>query len=278
MKTNTPPRSLRAWTATLLAALATAACPSTVNTADGISEISSADLPATAEKCLTIGAKLGIEGAERRDLGRALAAFERAGSLAGETTDLLVKQAKTIFFYLEPLRPSDRPDGWLDKGDSVADRLIAGAVDRVEGHYYKATFMGFRAQAHQTKANAMIPEIVEEVRRGIEIDASYDDAAGLMFLGMILVKAPAWPHGVGDPEEGIETLRRGAKTSSYPLNRLILAKALFHLEQTVAGCRELIKVLSAPKRGRWARTGARYRKEAQILRRSYSCSNIGRRN
>jgi len=242
----------------------------------GVEERAVSNLPESASECRAVAEKLGVEGAERRDLARALAALERIEALDGSDTDLLVEQAKVVFYYLEPLSPSDRPDRWLDKGDGVANRLVEGFPQRVEGHYYKATFMGFRAQAHQTRADDMIPVIVEEVRRAIEIDASYDDAAPLMFLGTILVKAPAWPHGVGDPEEGIEMLQQGVDASSYPLNRLILAKAFFHLEHVFAGCRELDKLLRAPKRGRWAQTGARYRKEARVLRHSYSCSNIGR--
>jgi hypothetical protein len=234
------------------------------------------DLPETTEKCLSLAKRLGREGASHAELRLALRALERAETLSSASVDLWIKQARVVFLIAEPKAKQARVVPWLNRGQQLAKRIMKIAPERVEGHYYNAAFLGFRAQLQEVSGLDLLPQIVESGRRAVEIDESFNDSAPLMMMGMVLVQAPAWPHGVGDPDEGIEMLERGVDLSSYPLNRLILGKALLIDGQVMSGCNELAKVLHAPKRGRWSRTGLRHRQEARVLSSTSRCSTVGR--
>lgn len=233
-------------------------------------------LPETAAECIELAERLGNEGASRAELRLALRALERAETLRGGELELWIEQARLIFLISEPISKQARVVPWLNRGQQLSKRVIRFAPSRVEGHYYYAAFIGFRAQLQEVGGLDLLPEIVEHGRRAIEIDETFNDAAPLMMMGMVLLKAPAWPHGVGDPEEGLEMLERGVELTDYPLNRLIYAKGLLIDGQRTAACKQLAKVLAAPKRGRWAKTGRRHRREAKVLSNTSRCSEIGR--
>jgi hypothetical protein len=249
--------------------------PPTTQTPE-IIENSEDDLPDTPEACLAMAERLGVEGASHAELRLALRALERAETLSSLSVDLWVEQARVVFLIAEPLSKEARVLRWLNRGQQLAKRVIKSAPERVEGHYYRAAFLGFRAQLQEVGGLDILPQIIESGRRAMEIDETYSDAAPLMLMGMVLVQAPAWPHGVGDPEEGIELLQRGVEISDYPLNRLILGKGLLIDGQISAGCKELRRVLNAPKRGRWAKVGQRHRQEARVLYNTSRCSSAER--
>jgi hypothetical protein len=265
----------------VVAAVAGAACPPFVTRLqapprDTLAVRAPHNLPATAAECIALAQRLGVEGARRADLRRALRALERAEALEGGTPDLWVAQARVVFLIAEPIAKEAQVLRWLNRGQQLAKRIARAAPERVEGHYYHAAFLGFRAQIQEVGGLDLLPSIVESGRRAVEIDPLFDDAAPLMMMGMVLVHAPAWPHGIGDPEEGLELLRRGVEATAYPLNRLILGKALMIDGQTALGCAQVAKVLTAPKAGRWATTGTRHRQEARVLFSTSRCSSFGR--
>jgi hypothetical protein len=201
---------------------------------------------------------------------------ERAETIDGATPELWIHQLRILFLLAEPQSSDMKIMPWLNRGDQLAKQLVTQEPERVEGHYYRAVFLGFRAQLQEVGGMDLLPHIVEAGQKAVELDPAYDDAGPLMLMGMVLVRAPAWPHGIGDQEEGLTMLHRGVKLSAYPLNRLVLAKALFASQQTAAGCRELAKVLAAPRRGRWAKTGLRHRREARLLTSTQRCSQARR--
>ena len=90
-------------------------------------------------------------------------------------------------------------------------------------------------------------------------------------MGSVLINAPAWPLGIGDPEEGIELLKRAVDISDYPVNSIILAKALLSEDMVTEACSHLDKALLKRKVGRWGKTWARHRPEAWALWNSYRC-------
>ncbi len=263
----------------LAPALATvlAACPAFLLApgAEGTGPVDEEDgLPSTTEECVALAERLGVEGGSPAELQLALRALERAETLGGPDDDLAVEQARVLTRLAASLGKSTKSVRWLDRGDRVAKRILASTPDRVEGHYFKAVFLGLRAQIQEVGGLDLLPEMVASARRAVEIDETYDDGGPLIALGVVLVKAPAWPHGVGDPDEGIEVLERAVALSDYPLNRLMLGSALIEVGQKTAGCRELAAVLAAPKRGRWAKTGEQHREAAQLLLRTSRCPRV----
>jgi tetratricopeptide (TPR) repeat protein len=257
------------------AAAALAACPHGISqnlAADPTEMTGAVDLPATAEACLALAERKGAEGASHEDMVLALRALERAEELAGGTVDLWAKQARLLFLIAEPIaKKKARVTPYLVRGEKLAARIKEAAPHRVEGHYYEAAFLGFQADVYRMQALDLLPRIVEDGERAIQIDERFDDGGALVLMGMVLIKAPPWPLGVGDSEEGLALLRRSVEVSAYPLNRIILAKALLDQDELTEACEHLDKALLAPKVGRWATTWARHRPDAWTLWNTYRC-------
>lgn len=59
------------------------------------------------------------------------------------------------------------------------------------------------------------------------MDTGYDNAGPLRVQALVLIKAPGWPLGPGDPDAGATAARRAVNLApQYPPNVLALAEAL----------------------------------------------------
>ncbi len=228
-------------------------------------------LPTTPEELLALSRELGREGAPASDLIRAFEALLRLAETQGETVDLLIRQAQVIRYLVEPMDDRREVIRWARRGEDIAFRVRQLAPERVEGYYYVAMFLGFRAQQQRTVALVLLPRMEENGRRAVAIDETYDDAGPLRFMGLLLVEAPAWPHGIGDPEEGVELLRRAVELNDYPLNYFFLGKALLAIGEEAEACQVLNQAYEAPAEGRWARTREIYLPELRRLIQQNTC-------
>ena len=152
---------------------------------------------------------------------------------------------------------------------AAARQAIAEREDRVEGHYYLAALMGRLAERSPVGALDMIPEIMAEAERSMELDRTYDRCGPILAVGMLYMAAPPWPQSIGDPETGIEYLREARECSDYPTTLIMLAEAL--LDQGEYGeAHELAEeALTRPPVGDWAIEGNHWRPIArEILERA----------
>jgi hypothetical protein len=70
------------------------------------------------------------------------------------------------------------------------------------------------------------------LRRTALADPTLDQAGPHRLLALVLLRAPGWPRGPGDPEEGLVVARRAvALAPGYAPNLLALAEALAINEQ-----------------------------------------------
>ena len=68
----------------------------------------------------------------------------------------------------------------------------------------------------------------------------------------LLVKAPPWPTGVGDPERGLELLYLGSESyPAHPASHLFLADALASEGQPTAAAEAYEEVLALCEDERW---------------------------
>lgn len=95
-----------------------------------------------------------------------------------------------------------------------------------EASYYYGINLGLILQAKGLFAIKYLPEIVkalETARKRSDIDRG----GPLRVLGMLYLKAPSWPQGVGDLEKSVAILSElVAKYPSHPQNYIFLAEAL----------------------------------------------------
>lgn len=77
-----------------------------------------------------------------------------------------------------------------------------------------AEALALRARTKGTGALSIIPEVAENGEMALKLAPTYEDGAPGRLLGMVLSKAPPWPHGPGDPDRGFKLLQEAAE--KYP--------------------------------------------------------------
>jgi len=93
--------------------------------------------------------------------------------------------------------------------------------------YYDGVALGLNARAHPLQASEALKSMLEALSRAETADPAFDQAGPARVQALVLIKAPAWPLGPGDPETGLAAARRAvALRPDYPPNVLALAEAL----------------------------------------------------
>jgi hypothetical protein len=93
--------------------------------------------------------------------------------------------------------------------------------------YYHAIALGLEARAHPLHAGDALKSMIESLTRADAVDPDYDEAGPARVKALVLVRAPAWPLGPGDPDAGLVSARRAVSLRpQYPANVLTLAEAL----------------------------------------------------
>lgn len=104
--------------------------------------------------------------------------------------------------------------------------------------YYHAIALGLDARAHPLHATEALKSMVESLTRAEAADAEFDQAGPARVKALVLLRAPAWPLGPGDPDAGLASARRAVSLRpQYPANVLALAEALAKTGDA-AGARE----------------------------------------
>lgn len=202
-----------------------------------------------------------------RVIALSTAAIEKAMDLRPDDPDLLWRAARGYTLLAENVTADPTVALHMaEHATELAHRAMELAPERPEGYYYAAAAAGLVAM-HQLAPGRVVQEAVEKpARELVELDPAYQEGGGLRILGALLVKAPSWPAGVGDVDEGVELLERAvAEHPSHPLNHLFLAQAYAKVGRRVDALSAVRFVLTAPPTGEWRLVGGPYRQEARQL-------------
>jgi hypothetical protein len=92
--------------------------------------------------------------------------------------------------------------------------------------YGLALALGVQARERPATAHDGLALMVERLQRAAAKDPGLDHSGPERVLGLVLVRAPGWPTGPGDPETGLETARKAAaRAPDYAPNWLAVAEA-----------------------------------------------------
>lgn len=231
-------------------------------------------LPSNVPELIAM-ADRGVERSRSvRVLGRAAAAMERALELAPDDFEVLWRAARGFTLLAETIASNpDLARRLARQAEELAERAIAVTPERPEGHYWAAASAGLNAM-HQLAPGRATQEAVEKPARHLaETHPDFMEGGGLRILGALLVKAPSWPAGVGDVDEGLELLEAAVrKHPTNPLNHLFLGQAYAKVGRRREATAQLRHVLAAPAEGEWRLIARPYRQEARQLLR-----DLGRR-
>lgn len=99
--------------------------------------------------------------------------------------------------------------------------------------YYDGVALGLKARAHPLQANEALKSMLDRLSSAEVADPVYDNAGPARVKALVLIKAPAWPLGPGDPDAGLAAARRAvALRPDYPPNVLALAEAMAKTSDT----------------------------------------------
>jgi tetratricopeptide (TPR) repeat protein len=115
------------------------------------------------------------------------------------------------------------------EGVNFAEAALAhGGGNDGAVHYYLATNLGLAVREHITLAMENLGRLEAEMKQAVALSPNIDDGGPLRVLGMLYLKAPAWPNGIGDPDKALELLEKAVKEHpGHPLNHLFYAQGLW---------------------------------------------------
>jgi hypothetical protein len=128
--------------------------------------------------------------------------------------------------------------------------------------YGRGIALGLEARARPTRAGELLSKMLDSLAQAESADPTYDEAGPARVRALVLVRAPGWPLGPGDPEAGLAAAHRAvALRPLYPPNLLALAEALAKsgdasgARENFARAREAaLAQPAAPDREEWLRS------------------------
>lgn len=114
-----------------------------------------------------------------------------------------------------------------DEANAYADACVAKDPQAAACLYGRGLALGLEARAHPGSAGELLKSMLDSLTRADAADPNYDDAGPSRVKALVLIRAPGWPLGPGDPDAGVEFARRAVGLRpAYPPNLLALAEAL----------------------------------------------------
>lgn len=109
----------------------------------------------------------------------------------------------------------------------AADECLALDPRSAACQYSKALATGLEARVHPARAPGLLSGMLQNLGSADAADPNYDHAGPSRVRALVLIRAPGWPLGPGDPDEGLAAAKRAvALQPGYPPNVLALAEAL----------------------------------------------------
>ncbi len=191
----------------------------------------------SAAVALPIGASvdelltLARAGFERRpdvaEVERARQLYFAAARLEPGGVEGLLGAARTLAWLVEHETEGARREAWATEAVQACQWCRRRAPANVECRYRLALALGQQARERPSTGVDALPRIVRLLEQVIAADPLLDDAGGHRVLALVLLRAPGWPTGPGDPEAGLEHAREAvALVPGHPANLLVLGEAL----------------------------------------------------
>jgi hypothetical protein len=179
----------------------------------------------------------------KRCIGVAVAAVTLAGCKMPPARPAALPSSLTVE-QLAAAVAQDAQRSDLETDSKVRDQLAAEALQNAQAClerapqaaaclYYDGVALGLKARAHPLQASEALKSMLDALGGAEAADPDYDQAGPARVKALVLVRAPGWPLGPGDPEAGLAAARRAvALRPDYPPNVLALAEALAKTEDT----------------------------------------------
>ncbi|MCL4500251.1 MAG: TRAP transporter TatT component family protein [Deltaproteobacteria bacterium] len=186
----------------------------------------------------------GILASPSLDFQKAQSALVLYEDLLQGSPQLMTRLSRACFI-LGNLAPVKERGNYYEQGLHYAEKLLAQEPNGVAGHYWKALNLGGLADVgSEIVGFKLLPQIMDELKRALAIDQSYDDAGAHRVMGRIFFQAPSWPISVGDKKKSLAHLTAAVhQAPNYSTNHLYLGETLLDMQQKDQARAEFEKVL-----------------------------------
>lgn len=172
-----------------------------------------------------------------------------AHSLDRKNTKVAIALSKIAFMAADAVEGDEETMKKTAEIGVRAARAAGTDKSNPEACYYFALNQGLIIRSAGLLAIGKLPEIFEALQIAQKVD-HLDYGGPLRVLGMLYMKAPAWPSGIGDLEKSLELLARASELyPSHPQNFLFYAEALIQDDnnEKARECLDIAYRLSVPE-------------------------------
>ncbi len=150
-----------------------------------------------------------------------------AAGAAPEDAAALAAEAHAAVRQSEHAATADARAAEVDKAVEAGQRCQQVAPATPACDYALALALGVQAREHPTTAKKGLQLMVELLQRATASDPRQDQGGPPRVLALVLVRAPGWPLGPGDPEAGLKAAQDAVGLfPDYPPNQLALSETL----------------------------------------------------
>jgi hypothetical protein len=172
--------------------------------------------------------------ARRADPAQAEAAqsmYLDAAAADERRVDALVGAMKAIAFRVEREREAAQRARLVEQGVQLGQWCQRRAPSDPACDYRLAIALGQQARERPSTGKDALSRMVELLRKATAAAPSLDAGGPHRVLALVLLRAPSWPIGPGDPEAALEEARAAARLfPDAAENQLALAEALAKTE------------------------------------------------
>ena len=196
-----------------------------------------------------------------RDVAEQVREALRLFRTAGPSSQALIGVVRTVAWLVEHGAKEDRK-ALVEEAVLAAERCQprAGACD-----YWHAVALGLSAREQPLNALGLLPKIIALLKQAHAVEPTLDESGPARVLALLLVRAPGWPTGPGNPDDAVLEAQKAVERSpKHPLNELALAEALAATGDP-AGAKAACERASALASARADADGADWVAQAQAL-------------
>jgi len=152
-------------------------------------------------------------------------------------------------------------------GFKYAQQAEAQDGSRAAYPFFLGVHLGYQMRESFRPQLINIRHVRDYFLRALELEPGYDEGAPLRGIGILLIKSPSWPTGVGDVDQGVEYLEKAVRLyPNYPSNHIYLAEAYMNADRHEDALAQLDAGMDVLNKSDWGVPGEVWKKQIAALR------------
>jgi hypothetical protein len=183
--------------------------------------------PADVDRLLAEAAAAFAHRPDPAAVDRARTLFLAAAAADESRVEALLGAAEAVAWLIEHEADAGRRSALASEGVELGQWCQRRAPAEVACRYRLALALGLQARERPRTSADGLERMFALLTEVAATDPGLDHAGPHRVAALVLLRAPGWPFGPGDPEEGLAAARQAVEVdAAYPPNQLVLGEAL----------------------------------------------------